>query len=205
MRDIRELFSHVAPFAATCPEPTLEHHIRSAAIKFCQRTRAWRIQDVLTLDAEFVVIPTPQDSILYEVESVKYRETADNAWSNPLQAISLFDLADMSGDGQPAYYYQSNRFELSVFPHQTGLLQVSLYLRPDEKAETLPDFLCEEFADVIAAGALSTILLLTGFEFTNPKLAMYYENKFKDGLDANFDANLRGQQRAPVRTKPSFF
>lgn len=205
MRDIRELFSHVAPFAATCPEPTLEHHIRSAAIKFCQRTRAWRFQDVLTLDAESVVIPTPQDSILYEVESVQYRETTDADWSNPLDATSAFEVADMNGTGTPSYYYQSNRFELSVFPHQAGLLKVNLYLRPDEKAETLPDFICEEFADVIAAGALSTILLLTGFEFTNPNLAMYYENKFKEGLDENFDANLRGQQRAPVRTKPSFF
>ena len=82
---------------------------------------------------------------------------------------------------------------------------ISLFLKPSQETDILPDFLVSHMARNIADGALATLLLLPNQPFTNPQMAMAFEAKFQASLDKNFDFNLRGQQRARKRTRANYF
>lgn len=80
-----------------------------------------------------------------------------------------------------------------------------MYLKPDQQAYELPDYLIELHPEIIAAGALSKILMLPGYDFTQPQLAMTFASEFEAACNTHFRDNLRGQQRARTRTKPNYF
>ena len=69
----------------------------------------------------------------------------------------------------------------------------------------LPDIIVEEFGEAIGHGALSTLLLIQNEPFSNAQLAMYYSQQFQAVLDRNFAYNVRGQQRARLRTRAKLF
>src|SRR5574340_157087 len=47
-------------------------------------------------------------------------------------------------------------------------------------------------------------ILIQNEPFSNPQLAMYYDQQFTSVLDRNFAYNVRGQQRAAKRSKARF-
>lgn len=210
MRDIIEISPHVLPVAPTCPEPTMIHHLRESCIEFCERTRYWRQNYTYKLEQaeKDILLVTTLDSVIHEIESVRWRQTNDTQWSNPLSPAAYEDVRYMEGnqvDGAPNCYTQMIPNTLQVLPFSSGVIQVTMFLKPDQDADTLPDFIFETFPRIIAYGALAEILLLAGNEFTNPQLASVYRLRFDAACDKHFRGNLRGQQRATIRTKPNYF
>lgn len=207
MRDIIELSPHVLPWAANCPEPTMVHFLRQAAITFCQRSRSWRSDEVykLTSADEEIALVTCDDSVLFEIESVCWRATGDSEWQCPIDSAAFSDRDDWWRDGNPRYYTQRVPGWLRVAPFSKGELRIIAYLKPDQRAETLPDYLIELYPEIIAAGALAKILMLPGKDFTDPQQAMLKQSEFDAACDQHFRDNLRGQQRARTRTKPNYF
>lgn len=205
MRDIRDLLAYVMPHAPMCAEPIAIQHLRKAATKFCERTRSWRVIQTLNIDEDNEAILVCRDGTLFEIEYVRFREEPTHDWRKKLDPIAFNDVVDEYGNGIPKWYYQKQRGTLSIFPFLAGEIEVSAFAKPDNRATTLPDFILEEFYEVIANGALASILKISGQEYTNPQLALYFENEFNMQLDRLFDQNVRGQTRAPRRTKPRFF
>ena len=209
MRDIYEMAPHVLPWAATCPEPTMIQYLREAAITFCMRSRSWRSEEtflLVSLDTD-VSLVTCCDSVIYEIESVRYRGDPQNQWSEKLEPTTWEEAQDMvlDSESQPYYYTQRIANTLRVVPYGAGEARVSMYLKPDQMAQTLPDYLFELHPQIIAAGALAKILLLPGYDFAEPNLAMMYAQQFEDACNQHFRDNKRGQQRARTRTTPNYF
>lgn len=207
MRDIIELSPHVLPWAHNCPEPTMLHFLRQAAIKFCERSRSWRSEEVYNLisaDDEISLV-TCDDSVIYEIESVTWRGKEDADWQPSITSAAFTDRDDWWRDGNPRYYTQRVPGRLRVAPFSTGQIRVIMYLKPDQRAETLPDYLIELYPEIIAAGALAKLLMLPGQTFTDPNQAMLQQSLFDAACDQHFRDNLRGQQRASIRTKPNYF
>lgn len=183
------------------------HFLRQAAVTFCQRSRSWRSEEVYKLNSadEEIALVTCSDSVLFEIESVCWRATGDNEWQRPIESAAFTDRDDWWRDGNPRYYTQREPGWLRVAPFGKGDLRVSMFLKPDQRAETLPDYLIELYPEIIAAGALAKILMLPGKDFTDPQQAMLKQSEFDAACDAHFRDNMRGQQRARTRTKPSYF
>lgn len=204
MKDLSEFLPQILPFAPGCPVPTAYSHIRGAAITFSERTRLWRYLD------EFNVTPTscnvtcaPEGSVVFEIESARID-------GMPLEPTSLSQLdyiwpnwRDAEGIGQ--YIVQEEPDSVIVVPAATGSVSLSLFLKPSEDAEQLPDFMVDKYRRTIAAGALSMILALPKQSFTDPSLAMFHGNKFEADLNRLSTQNIRGQQRAPARTRAQFY
>lgn len=207
MRDIYELAPHVLPWAPTVPEPVMIHYLREAAITFCMRSRSWRSEETYVLTSPGVDTPlvTCCDSVIFEIQSVQHRQSAGESWSQKLEPRSFQDIDDWYGDGgNPQFFTQNTMNTIRVLPFYEGDLRVSMYLKPDQQAQTLPDYIFESHPQIIAAGALAKILLLPGYDFAEPNLAMMYASQFEQACDSHFKDNLRGQQRARTRTKASF-
>lgn len=198
MRDIEKLFRKVRPRAPSCPEPTMVEHIRDAAIKLCERTRCWRFTDTFeTVGDEQEIICVPPYAALWEIEEARFDDRKLER-SKPQADMMMADL------GQPQYLTQLAYNSVSLQPRGKGSLWISMFLKPSQNADMLPDILVDEFSTAIGDGALSTLLLLPNEPFTDPQHAMLCLQKFDAVLDRNFAYNVRGQQRAPARTRARY-
>lgn len=201
MIELDSLMHLVLPFAPGCPEPTAVEHLRKAAQKFCERTRIWRVCSDFDVEGGCdEVLCLPSYAQLHEIEQ---------AWFNCIElearAFGSFDR-HCQEDGNPHYITQSTAKSVRLVPgaQEKGTLKLHLFVKPSNDAEDIPDCL-GEFEQALADGALSRILLLPNQPFSDPAMAGNYAAAFQAELDRNFTRNLKGQQRAPMRTKARFF
>lgn len=199
MREIAEMMHLILPHAQACPEPTAVQHLRWAAMKFCEASRIWRsCQEFNVTGGCSEVMCVPQHAQIFEIEQ---------AWFNDRklepQSAGYFDR--QYDDSQPRWITQNGSNSVRLVPgaQEQGVMRLNLFLKPSRDAEDFPDFL-DEFEQEIADGALSRILVIPNQPFTDPQMAMSFGGSFQAALDRNFNRNLRGQQRAPVRTKARY-
>lgn len=174
-------------------------HIREAAIRLCERTRCWRHTDTFdTAGDEAEIICVPPYAALWEIEEARF----DN---RKLERTRIDSDILMLGEGMPQSITQFNYNSIALQPRGRGALWLSMFLKPSQDADMLPDILVDQFGTAIGHGALSSLLLLPNEPFTNPQQGMFYLQQFSAVLDRNFAYNTRGQQRAAVRTRARFF
>jgi hypothetical protein len=209
MTDLDAFLTKVLPYAPGCPEPTAFEHIRAAARDFCETTRLWRFDDTFDLGDDPNVMCTPQDAVIHEIERCDFN-------GEKLDPASLDWLDDRYPDwrsdtrlwtGQPQWFTQVCPDTVRVVPTplEQGSVKVWLRLKPSEDCEQLPDFLFREYATTISWGALASILMLPNQTFSNPNMAVFFQGKFDNALGRKSKLQATGQQRAPVRTKATFF
>lgn len=179
--------------------------LRQASIEFCCRSRSWRFDKVYQLTGDTINIMATCEGVIHDIESVRWRISPTEQWQEPMEPSQYEEVASNYQDGNPKYYSQKLPGVLQVAPFTAGELRVIMYLKPDQQAYELPDYLIELHPEIIAAGALSKILMLPGYDFTQPQLAMTFASEFEAACNTHFRDNLRGQQRARTRTKPNYF
>jgi hypothetical protein len=203
MKDLDTLLGRVLERAAACPEPTALRYLRDAAIEFCRRTRVWRESDSFTLsgdDAE--VLAVEPGAVIYEISHARLGDI-------DLEPVTI-DWLDAEEPGWrddesgPRWITQSAPGTLRVAPapddDDDDELTVQLILIPSQDADQLPDFLVDDYPNVLADGALAKILALPA-DFGNPQLAIMHAQLFEAEI-GRFGARVpRGQQRAPRRVK----
>lgn len=205
MKDLDKLLPRVMEHAANCPEPTALRHLRDAAIEFCRRTRIWRETDTFALGTDkSEVLAVAPEAAIFEITHARFCHT-------DLKAATL-DWLDANEPGwrdrcgPPVWFTQSAPNTVRVVPHPdvAGDLTLQLILQPADDAEQLPDILIDNYARVIAEGALGHILLLPA-EFGNAQLAAAHLTLFEDAI-GRLSAKLpQGQQRAKRRATPGGF
>lgn len=204
-KSIDLFFPQIRPYAPGLLVPVAQNHIRSALQKFCKRSRIWRYSEDISMDAVEKAVTVPAQSILYEIESA----SMDN---QPLYPMSVVELDEMypiwrtdTTEGGPRYISQTQPNNVRIFPYSTGTLTLNGYLMPTDECTEVPDWFVDNYRRVIADGALSELLILPKQNYTDPSLAQFFLNRFNDEVDRLSNLNIRGQQRAYVRSKAQFF
>ena len=205
MKPIDDFLPLILPRAPGCPEPIAFDAIRQAAIEFCERTRIWRDTDQFMAD-EFGDIFAPAQSVVYQIEDARFD-------GRRLIPIGVQDLNGMYPDcdwttktgEQPQYVTQLHPDTIKVVPSMSGMVTLTLLLKPTNNAQELPDFIFDQYARTIADGALAEILMIPGQPYTNPQGGAMYSQRFQQRLDSLQVQGLKGQQCAPIHTKASFF
>jgi hypothetical protein len=204
MIDLDVFMPRILPFAPGVAEPTAFAAIIKAAQDFCERTRLWRDRDQFSVTPSSCnVVCAPSGAELFEIESARFNGCL-------LEPISLSDLdtkhptwRQMSA-GEGRWITQTEPGSVLLVPTCTGTLDLSTLLRPADDAEQLPD-LFRQYTKVIADGALGEILMLPEQSFSNPQSAQFYSMRFDNRIDELFNRTIKGQQRAPVRSRARFF
>jgi hypothetical protein len=196
MRELADFLRWVMPYATACPEPVAESHILDAAREFCAATRCWRFVDTIVVKADDrAILCVPPGASLHEIEEARFA-------GRSLDRIAYTDIDH--GEGEPHAISQIDMNSVALVPHRAGTLDISLFLTPAVHADQLPDILYDRWARTIADGALASILELPGQPYTDVGAAAARRARFEQAKDSNFNASKRGQQRAPVRTRPRF-
>lgn len=198
----------VLPYCPQCPDFIAEQQVRFAAIEFCERSRAWRHMITVSLTGPEGEMVAPEFAAIHEIEFANFND-------QPLTPVQ-FSTINPNQTGRPRYVTQVSPNALTVSPYdEPGDLEVSVFLKPlanmafettpgrpiADRFNVVPKFMLDIHGTAIARGALSKILAIPGEPWSDPRMALKHEADFRENMDAAFRWNMRGQQRAPIRTK----
>jgi hypothetical protein len=207
---------YIMPYVDGCPRPVAEKLLRSAIIEFCEKTRAWRYIVNVELTVQDQSVTPPPYTTIHEIEQATWN-------GQPLDPTQFTQAApdQMTGrvsQGAPKWITQIGPDMLSVYPFMAGAVALSVFLKPKtdqrfgldptdplhDAYNVCPAFMFHQHAEPLAAGALARLFALPNQRFTDVEQAGFYMQKFALFLAEKSSTNLRGQQRAPVRSIARF-
>lgn len=210
MTDLEDFLPKILPFAPGCPEPTAFEHLLNAARDFCEETKLWRFDDTFQLGDDPNIVCTPQGAVIHQFERCDYNgrkiDPKSLDWLDDHYPRWRSD--DETWEGEPQWFTQVCPDTVRVVPapcETGGGIHVWLRLKPSEDADQLPDFLFKQHGTLLSWGALGSILMLPNQTFSDPNRAAFFQAKFDQGLGRKSKLQSTGQQRAPIRTKATFF
>lgn len=205
MTPLDDFLPSVNQFAPGVAEPAALFAIRQACIEFCERTRLWRYEDDFDVTDDEDLL-SPPDSQIHEIEALRFNnQKVTPAATQWLDRIWPTWRTDTDGAATPKYFTQTAPNTLRLVPRAAGHVNIYLFLKPSQDAEEVPDFISEQYREVIAQGALSRILMIPNQSFTDGNLAIGYGTAFQSKLDSLSSKGTEGQQRARQRTRATFF
>jgi len=215
MSELRDFLRFVRPHAPSCPDPVSEQYVRQAARTFCERTSCWRETSDIDISVEaFAPLALPSEAVLHKIEAAWFddrpltpitaRQAADLGMVPRMRLFTGGTTDNAVPEGAPEYLVQESFDTIRVYPYSAGRLSVSMILKPSQDTNILPDFLFDHFAEIIAAGALAEMLELPGQTYTDPHKAARSRLLFREAIDRNANFNVKGQQRARIRTRPHY-
>lgn len=153
-----------------------------------------------------VLADVPAVAVIHEIEFAEF----DGQRLTPVQ----FSTIASETTGAPQYITQVAPNALTLIPFQPGKLSLSVFLKPASGSDyggdadnplfdafnVVPDFFVTLHGDTIANGALARILSIPNEPWTDEAKAALYEARFREKLKTAFRSNMRGQQRAKIRT-----
>lgn len=181
MASYSSLVKEVLPYVPLCPDLLVERNLRSAAIEFCERSKAY----ILDMD------PFTTTSGVYEydfdiptgteVHQILYM-TYDGQDMDPISPRSLElnypDWRDKSGN--PHVYLQKTPTTFWVVPVPSGSKEViaSVALKPSRTSNSIDTTVSNQYRDAIIYGALYRLLRIPNREWTEIGSAQEYLYQF---------------------------
>jgi hypothetical protein len=213
MTNYEAFFPYVLTEVPGAPEPVVLLAIRSACIEFCEKSL------VLTRDHDpITMIPKICD---YDLEPptgylvVKVQK----AWveNNPIDPMApdvvreasvynrLFSSYNTGSGSTPQAYLQKEERSISVWPlpdrrYPSGLT-LRVALKPTRASTAIDDVIFEDYAEVIASGALHRLMSSAGKAYTSPELSAVHKGKFDQGVNVARSRALHGNTRSNLSVK----
>jgi hypothetical protein len=142
--------------------------------------------------------------VLLDIERVRFNdlplEPRTVAWLDE----RMPGWRDGTVTGQPQFLTQIDLNTIRLVPGMAGTVKISAWLKPSQDCLDLPDFLADQYREVIAHGALGRILMMPNQPYTNGDLGAGFLANFQQKLVGLSGKGIAGQQRARVRTKAKF-
>lgn len=193
MPEWKELTPLVQAHAPNVGVPVMIDALRRAAVKFCRSTRVYREDldrfavradkssyDVITPPGTLLIVP-----VLVQYDDVDIRATTEDKmpanWRNRTS-------------GTPTRYLFLNPGVITLFPTPAEDLARAVFIRaalqPTLTSSTFPTSLYDRYAQTIAYGALSRLMMMPGKPWTDQASAQYFKGEYDaDVADARIDLN----------------
>jgi hypothetical protein len=208
MASLEEFLPYVALHCPDVAEPSMLHEIRAACVLFCERTRVWKAIETLNVRANRGEYEIPVDS---EAVVVAIEEAIFNGSTLRPEALDVLktEWRDwITQTGSPILFTQLDPDNLRLVPVPNADYPKGLTLRitykPDRTAKSVPDWLFQQYAEVIAAGAIGRLTGTRAFACFDPAVSGYYLQLFAAGADKALHEADKSFTRAPRRTKARF-
>lgn len=205
MTDIDDFLPLVLIKAPGCPYPSARIAVIQAANDICVRSNLWtHTEEMPVQDVSDIEFTPPAGSVVLDFKTILFND-------QPLEAktVEWMDRC-MRGwrrgaiEGYPKYFTQTNVGNLRIAPFDTGMLTISCTLRPSQDADQLPDFLYQQYSEMIVWGALARILSTPEQPFTDFNMGASYLGAFNMKLDSLSFKGSTGQQRARIRSRARY-
>lgn len=173
------------PHVSGAPNATMKLYLAQAAAEFFARTYVWRREiDPISLTrgvAEYDIDVYVCGGLVEDIKSVILDDVAQ-----PLQRIQIdaVPVNHTATTGTPRSYWLIDDRAIGLFPtpDRRYILRASAVLKTSRAATEVDDWVFEEWADAIVAGAASRIVDIPGKEWSNPALAAEYRMRFEKAI-----------------------
>jgi hypothetical protein len=189
-----ELYPFILPFASGAAEPLVDQFILNTLIDFYGKTLfvqqqigpynavAGASSIPVTLPTGFSVALLRQAWYLNQKLDIA---TVDTANFRTEQLNNAFTGADtQSATPKTIFQTDPNTFQVDYPPAvaSTAAFTFWVALKPNRSCTLFDQIIFDEFAEVIAAGVLSSLLMVPRQEFTETKIAMLKKGEYERGL-----------------------
>lgn len=196
-------YPDVILYVERCPYPLLDQHLRNAVIELCSESQRYKFEmppfDTVAGTPDYTLEPGD------DMETVCIIDAAvDGAPIDPVTRDELASGIDWTIDsGKPSKYLMVDDDEtvrLWKNPDAVYSVALTLAIKPNNAATGIEQWFADRYRRTIAAGALSTLLLVPKRPWTDLDLAAVFDGKFRDGIrTATAQADKDGTA-APLRT-----
>lgn len=207
-----DLYIHVLPEAPGCTDAMANRALRAAAREFCEFTKVHKLDltpFVLAADTATYVLTDAYVPVQCEVYGVNKAYIGENTDLLELDTESLrevYGVAWKTKTGAPRHYMLERQNLLRVVPYPEEelpeTLNVEAILRPKRLATGVEDWIGEEYAEALAAGALALILSMP--PAPQPQQAAQKRGEFMAAMGKAQMAAFKGKVRSRVRTRAYF-
>lgn len=203
-------FPEVVVEVAGCPDPTITHALRSAAIDLCRRSLAWMYQvpvfNTVTDQAEYtLVLPTGVDLVMPTAVFLNGVPIHPAAMDNDLDVGA--PVADI-GSGTTVRYAMNENNQLVLLPAPAAddiEVTVRAAVCPTRDATGMDSTIANTFYFQIASGAIAQLCASEGKPYSNEKTAARRALMFEAGVVAATNRKLKGGTTRSVFMRPRCF
>lgn len=194
-----------------CPEPVMDLAIKSTIIDFAEKSLILQQDhDPITTIANIqdYDLEPPTDHLVTKVMKVWYKgQELDGESPDEVKTPSVYNQNSgfLVNRGDPRFYIQKDPRSISLYPipQETARLALTMRvaLKPTRSAQTFDDLFLEDYAETIAHGALTRILLSPGKPYSNEKQAVAHNGLYIAGLNVARTRAQNGHVRAQRHVK----
>lgn len=191
-----------------------------AAIEFCEQTKAWRESFAVTFDAQNHDITPFTYAVIHQFETADFDDGSGASYRltpAPYYASTPADR-DPSTTSIPFYITQPTPDTITLIPYGEGFVDIEAIMKPvsrprygvvdattwQDRINVLPTMLLDRYSEILAHGALARLLTMPAKPWSDPATGANRYLLFRTELDRLGNLNIRGQQRARVRTASSW-
>lgn len=213
MTNYEAFFPYVLTEVPGAPEPVVLLAIRNSCIEFCEKSL------VLTRDHDPITLLQGINDYELEPPDGYLVVKVQKAWveNNPIDPIApdivrdaavynrLFASYSTGSGSTPKGYLQKEERSISVWPlpdkrYPNGLT-LRVALKPTRASSQIDDVIFEDYAEIIASGALHRLMSSAGKAYTSPELAGVHKLKFDQGVNVARSRALHGHVRSNLSVK----
>lgn len=197
-------FPYLIPLVPHVADPVAEQAIRDACIEFCKESLIWQepidpIDSIKDESAYELDVPTGTNlthiiDLYYNLARLQKKSVSEIA--------ARFSRDWMQSTGTPGAYTMLNPNEVTLVPKPdksvANALTGILAFAPTRKSTQIIDYVYEDYAEEIARGAASKLMMIPNQQWSDMKMALGYRKQFlSDCANARAHVNA-GQVRAPI-------
>ena len=192
-----DFYSWVLPSVPGCPNPTLDLHIRQAAIEFCRRTFCW-VRTLDPVEANGMDIRFDLD-LPSQTQAVKLMAVAVNGLEYLLVDTQRGLQLVRQGSGAD-FSFTQDKLTLDVHPlrNRGNSIEVDMALAPSFNASSIETDVASSYMQEIAQGALATLQMIAGVAWSDPGLAAVNKALFNQRVATVAMHFARGQGASRV-------
>jgi hypothetical protein len=197
------MYPEMQLFLPTCSEPLITSMVNFASIEFCECTLLWwgMVPPQLCIAGGGLLPIVPPDGAGVAGVHEVYIEGV------PIKPTGISDLArshtnwaEMVGTPQ-GFFTEGNSVRLVPTNAADIMVACRVAYKPQRGSLAIPDWLYEDWWEVIKAGALARLMVIPGQSWTNPGLASTFRREFDTGCrEAKIEAN-KNRTSASLRVR----
>ncbi len=223
----KSFFPYILPHIDGCPSLLLEQALRSSAIEFCEKSLIWR-QPALGVtvyeDEPCYSFGAPEGARVIQATEVYINDMK-------LMQTSLHDLTVYEPEWRfrkstvPTQYFMNDAQSIQLVGVPTEdipeSLDIYVALKPSRDSKICPEFLLEDWGEVIAAGAMVRLLQMpnkpwsaavttTAYNYTTGRSSSSgalssYLRTFRVGINTAKHKTIKSRQLRTAKMQPVAF
>lgn len=197
----------ILPHVPGCPAIAARLEALRAATEFCAMTKAWREWlapiDVAAGTATYSLVLPTGSALTLPIE-VKWGDIRLTPLTRDDALAAYGETWDSEYSASPEGYIMPDLSSITLAPTpDTALadgLNILAALQPAADATTVPDFLAEQYREIINHGAIGGLLGTQGKPWSNPQLGDRFSRMFASEVAGVSIRAAKGWSRRALRT-----